>query len=57
MLFALFLGQINWELVSDIEEQQEMAAKAREEVLATLSVTLREMMDKHRVEAVSEGPR
>ncbi|CAM9172321.1 unnamed protein product [Scytosiphon promiscuus] len=52
---ACLQGQINWELVSDIEEKQEMAAKAREEVLAKLSVTLREMMDKHWTEAVNHG--
>lgn len=41
--------KIVWELVSDIEERQEMAARARETVLAKLQETLRGKMRKYKV--------
>lgn len=47
-----FNCQIVWELVSDIEEQQEMAEQAREKVLSKLQETLIEKTRKCSLERV-----
>lgn len=49
----LLVPKIVWELVSVIEEQQELAARARETVLAKLRETLDAKMKKHEAAAVS----
>jgi len=52
-LVRLLDRKIVWELVSDIEEQQELAARARETVLAKLQETLGAKMKKHKENAVA----
>lgn len=41
--------QIVWEVVSDLEEQQEMAARARAKVVSKLQETLHRKTEQHEV--------